>query len=248
MVCLINAEDIWPDNYDYSRLSYDIRSYQLLLSNASDKVYKGFIRQVDWNGRGTKSMISSQKPLQTSVYSTFGTNGLSSVMLGPSMSTMIWSSDKSLSAMDLLIGASTFVEGMSFDTNISVWTELGEHELRDIGIQGALGLNIFNIRPILEQPASAQTPLIVRTTFYEYNPTPGTKWSDNLLTNIDSIWPLNYGYGQSGMDVRVYKLLLANASNKVYKGFIKQIEWNGKGTKSFVSSQNPLQLSVQTTF
>ncbi|KAK6623883.1 hypothetical protein RUM44_010739 [Polyplax serrata] len=60
---------------------------------------------------------------------------------------------------------------------VYTWSELDDDELQDVGIQWALGLDIYNIRTILKQLASAQTPLIVRTTFIEYNPIPGAKWS-----------------------------------------------------------------------
>ncbi|KAK6643309.1 hypothetical protein RUM43_004814 [Polyplax serrata] len=128
---------------------------------------------------------------------------------------------------------------------VYTWSELDDDELRDVGIQWALGLDIYNILPILEQLASAQTPLIVRTTFTESH-----SWCKMVgqFANEYRPWPLNYEHGQLSMDIRSYQLLLANASNKVYKGFIRQIEWNGKDTKSFITSQNPLQMNVLTTF
>ncbi|KAK6643333.1 hypothetical protein RUM43_004838 [Polyplax serrata] len=106
---LTNMNNIWPENYDYGQLSFDVRSYQLLLANASNKVFKGFIRLVDWNGRGSKPLVACLKPLQTNIVSKFRANTLIYMMVGPSMSVMVWSGDKSLTAMDLLIGASTFL-------------------------------------------------------------------------------------------------------------------------------------------
>ncbi|KAK6632551.1 hypothetical protein RUM43_013319 [Polyplax serrata] len=101
------------------------------------------------------------------------------------------------------------------------WVNFDPEELYNIGIQWALGLDIYNIRSILEQLSNPDTPLPVRTGFIDCNPIPGARWTDMLLTNMNSIWPENYDYGQLSFDIRSYQLLLANASNKVFKGFIR---------------------------
>lgn len=85
------------------------------------------------------------------------------------------------------------------------WMTLDPIELYNIGVQWAIGLDIFNIRSILEQLTFPATPIAVRTGFLEHNPIPGARWADMLLTNIDSTWPADYGYGQLSFDVRAYQ-------------------------------------------
>ncbi|KAK6623863.1 hypothetical protein RUM44_010719 [Polyplax serrata] len=58
--------------------------------------------------------------------------------------------------------------------------------------------------PVPRHPGSS-TPIAVRTGFLEHNPIPGARWADMLLTNIDSTWPADYGYGQLSFDVRAYQ-------------------------------------------
>ncbi|KAK6637190.1 hypothetical protein RUM44_007604 [Polyplax serrata] len=110
------------------------------------------------------------------------------------------------------------------------WNKMSSDDRYAVGTQWAISLNIMNIRDILMLVSDPATPLDVRNGFSDHCPIPGARWVDNLLINAEDIWPDNYDYSRLSYDIRSYQLLLSNASNKVYKGFIRQIDWNGRGT------------------
>ncbi|KAK6616800.1 hypothetical protein RUM43_015043 [Polyplax serrata] len=99
------------------------------------------------------------------------------------------------------------------------WDRVSEDDRYAIGTQWAISLNVSNIREILLLLSDPITPLDVRNGFIDHCPIPGAQWINNLLMNADDIYPDNYDYTRLSYDVRLYQLLLSNASNKVYKPF-----------------------------
>ncbi|KAK6633909.1 hypothetical protein RUM44_004516 [Polyplax serrata] len=51
------------------------------------------------------------------------------------------------------------------------WMTLDPIELYNVEVQWAMGLDIFNVRSILEHLTFPVTPMAVRTEFFEHNPT-----------------------------------------------------------------------------
>lgn len=88
----------------------------------------------------------------------------------------------------------------------------------DYGQDAALYLNLFNIRTAVEGLCDPATQQQHRQSFYDLNPLPGARWTDEqgvgpLLHNADAIWPADYNVAGLQADVHAYSNLLTRAGN-----------------------------------
>ncbi|CAF4874961.1 unnamed protein product [Pieris macdunnoughi] len=123
----------------------------------------------------------------------------------------------------------------------------------DYGQDAALYLNPFNIREALENLSNPETPEPHRRRFYELNPLPGARWTDEpnvgpLLRNADWIWPPDYNVSVLQEDIHAYTNLLTRAGNRLPRSFLVNFEWNAYGSKSCATCMYPAPSRIHATF
>lgn len=74
-----------------------------------------------------------------------------------------------------------------------IWNAFPVVENPQTAEQAACYLNPSNIRATLDIMSNVDTPLVMRQGFRALNPVPGVRWIDDVIVNIEEIWPENYG-------------------------------------------------------
>lgn len=88
-------------------------------------------------------------------------------------------------------------------------------------------------------------------SFRDNCPIPGAQWDavSGALTNIDEIWPAQYGPDQLRHDISCVQALIMRVANRLPKSFIQTISKDGTGNRGALVSMDPLDgLKVITTF
>lgn len=121
-----------------------------------------------------------------------------------------------------------------------VWNAFPVVEDPQTAEQAACYLYPSNIRATLNVMSNGETPLVMRQGFRALNPVPGVRWIDDVIANVEDIWPENYGPELLLQDTRAYSNLLTRAGNRLPKSYLSNFTWNSTASKTGTVSMYPV--------
>ena len=97
------------------------------------------------------------------------------------------------------------------------------------------------IRSVLLRVNNPETPIGFRREFRQLCPIPGVCWNAEMrITNVDDVWPADYGPDLLRADVHAYTNLLTRVSGRLPKSFITNVPSGGNAAKSGSNIDVPL--------